>query len=126
MIHRFVEDLEKTLASSPVILSSNIQKHFGPDKATVYFKSTLLFIDSSILEIAVFANKSHNAVSIDKYRFHYMDKYGRMLFRYDNAPHHPGLPSFPDHKHTENNVLASLQPTLKGILNEISAIILKK
>lgn len=65
MIQRFVEDLEKTLAASPVILSSNIQKHFGPDKATVYFKSTLLFTDSSVLEISIFANKSGNAVCIE-------------------------------------------------------------
>lgn len=126
VIQRFVEDLEKTLASSPIILSSNIQKHFGPDKATVYFKSTLLFTDSSILELSVFANKSGKAVRIDKYRFHYMDNQGQMFFRYDNAPHHPGLPSFPDHKHTENRVLASTPPDVKNILNEISAIILKK
>ena len=86
-MQRFVENIEKTITSTPGILSSYIQKQFGPDNKTVYLKGNLLFIDSSVLEIAIFANKVHDTVSIDKYRFHYMGKDGQMIFRYDNAPH---------------------------------------
>ena len=32
-----------------------------------------------------------NEISIDKYRLHYRDGTGKMIFRYDNAPHHPEL-----------------------------------
>ena len=71
-MQRFVENIEKTIASSPITLSSNIQKQFGPDNETVYLKGSLLFINFSVLEIAIFATKSHNAISIDKYRFHFM------------------------------------------------------
>jgi len=27
-----------------------------------------------------------------------MDKKHKMIFRYDNAPHHPGVASYPHHK----------------------------
>lgn len=126
MIQRFVENIEKTIASTPSILSSYIQKQFGPDNETVYLKGNLLFIDSSVLEIAIFANKFRNTISIDKYRFHYMNKEGQMIFRYDNAPHHQEITSFPHHKHTPDKVIQSPVPSLKDVLNEISAIIIRK
>ncbi|MBI3599478.1 MAG: hypothetical protein HY097_02420 [Nitrospinae bacterium] len=125
MIKKFIEDFEKTIDSNPIILSSNIQKHFGPDGNTAYLKGSIVFIDSSCLELAIFI-KAHGTVSIDKYRYHYMDKQRQMFFRYDNASHHPEVPSHPHHKHIENNVISAHLPTLKGILDEISAAILKK
>lgn len=55
-----------------------------------------------------------------------MDNQRQMVFRYDNAPHHPELPSYPNHKHIKNIVTSSALPSLKEILNEIGVIILKK
>ncbi len=126
MTLKFIETIEKTLTSNPVILSSSIQRHFGPDSKTVYVKGSIVFIDSSVLELAIFAAESSNTVIIDKYRFHYMSNQGEMLFRYDNAPHHPETLSYPHHKHIKNFVISSHLPNLKEILNEISAIILRK
>ena len=126
MIRRFVENLEKSIVSNPVVLSSNIQKHLGPTNNTVYVKGSIIFIDSSVLDIAIFANKTSTVISIEKYRFQYMDKQGQMLFRYDNAPHHPELSSFPEHKHVGDRTISLPQPDLKNIFNEITALILKK
>jgi len=123
VIQKFVEDIEKTIASSSIVLSSNIQKYFGPALETVYLKGHLLIIDSSILEISIFATESRNTLSIDKYRLHYMNSAGQMLFRYDNAPHYPEIDSYPHHKHTTDKIIPSSMPSLKDILNEISAII---
>ncbi len=123
VIQRFVQNIEKTVASSSVILSSSIQKHFGPALDTVYLKGQLLMVDSSILEIAIFATESQNTLSIDKYRFHYRGTAGQMLFRYDNASHHPEIDSYPHHKHIPDKTIPSTMPSLKDILNEISAII---
>ena len=124
-MQRFVDHIEKAIASSSIILSSNIQKQFGPDNETVYLKGNLLFIDASVLEIALFAEKSGATVTVDKYRLHYMDRQGALIFRYDNAPHHRELSSFPHHKHTPGNVARSTMPSIKDVLNEISAIIIQ-
>ena len=125
MIQKFVQDIEKSIASSSIVLSSNIQKHFGPALETVYLKGHLIIIDSSILEIAIFATESRNTLSIDKYRFHYMDNTGQMLFRYDNAPHHSEIDSHPHHKHTLDKIIPTTMPSLTDILNEISAVIIE-
>ena len=126
MIQRFIEYIEKTISTTPLVLSSNIQKQFSPDSKTVYIKGALIFIDSSILEVAIFANEYTNAVNVDKYRFYYMDKHGEMLFRYDNAPHHREVITFPHHKHLPDRTIPSNMPTIKDMLNEISAIIIRK
>ncbi|MEK6682802.1 MAG: hypothetical protein AABY79_12660 [Nitrospirota bacterium] len=64
MIQKFVENIEKIIASNPIILSSNIQKQFGSEDETVYLKGNLLLIDSSVLEIAIFATKFQDETSI--------------------------------------------------------------
>jgi hypothetical protein len=53
-----------------------------------------------------------------------MNRAGRMLFRYDNAPHHPEIDAYPHHKHTSDGIIPSGMPSLQDILNEISAIII--
>lgn len=55
-----------------------------------------------------------------KYRYQYMDAQNICLFRYDNAPHHPELPTFPHHKHRGTAVEASLEPALHDVLLEIA------
>ena len=124
MILKFVSEIEKSIDSSYIVLSSNIQKYFGPGEETVYLKGHIAIIDSSILEIAIFATQSDDAISIDKYRLHYMSNSGQMLFRYDNAPHHPEIDSHPHHKHSGDKIIWAKMPSLKEVLNEISATII--
>lgn len=124
-MRKFSEQFEKAVSSNPIVLSSHIEKQYGPAGSTVYLRGRLLIIDFSILEIALFAGESAHGVVVDKYRFHYMSIDGQMIFRYDNAPHHPEVASFPHHKHTSVNVIPSYMPGINDILNEISAIILR-
>lgn len=125
-MQKYVEQFEKAVNSSPIVFSSHIEKQFGPTGATLYLRGSLRFIDSTVLEIALFANASGRGVIIDKYRFQYMSKDGQMIFRYDNAPHHPEIPSFPRHKHTSEKVMPASMPVIHDLLNEISAVILCK
>jgi hypothetical protein len=126
VIRKFSETIDKIIASSPIIVSTDIQKYFGPSYNSLYIKGTIYFIDSSLLELSLFVKEARKAISIDKYRFHYMHSDGHMLFRYDNAPHYSELSSFPNHKHVQHRAaIASSPPDLQDILDEISAILLK-
>jgi hypothetical protein len=125
VIQKFSETIDKIIASSPIIVSTDIQKYFGPSYNSVYIKGSIHFIDSSLLELSLFVKEARKALSIDKYRFHYMSSAGQMLFRYDNAPHYSKLSSFPNHKHVQHRTIPSSPPELKDILDEISAILLQ-
>lgn len=125
MIRQLAQDIEKLLSSTSIVLSSDFQKHFGPSDETLYIKGSVIFIDASLLSIALFFIKSGNKIQLGKYRYQYMDSRGEMLFRYDNANHHPELKTFPHHKHLGSIVIEAEVPDIKDIINEISAIILK-
>ncbi len=43
-----------------------------------------------------------------------------MVFRYDNAPHHVEITTFPHHKHEVDDIRASNEPTLYDVLLEIA------
>ena len=123
VIQKLVSEIEKTIDSASIVLSSSIQKFFGPGEETVYLKGHVTIIDSSILEIALFAIESDGTLFLDKYRLHYMNSAGQMLFRYDNSPHHPEIDSHPHHKHTPDKIGPSNIPSINDVLKEISAII---
>ncbi|MEW5766252.1 MAG: DUF6516 family protein [bacterium] len=55
-----------------------------------------------------------------KYRYHYMTSQQALIFRYDNAPHHRQLKTFPHHKHLPQGEQESDEPTLEAVLFEIA------
>jgi hypothetical protein len=52
------------------------------------------------------------------YRYHFQDKQNELIFRYDNTPHFPDLPTYPHHKHHPNDVIASERPSIAAVFNE--------
>lgn len=54
-----------------------------------------------------------------KYSFHFQDKKNNLIFRYDNAPHWPDVPTFPHHMHQNNEILPSKPVTLETVLYKI-------
>jgi len=125
MIQKFVARFEQSITSNPIVLSSEIKKYFSPQDDAVYLRGAIVFTDASSLDLSLFIQKTGRVLSVDKYRFHYMDSQSRMIFRYDNAPHHPDLASFPHHKHISNRTIPASFKELSDILEEISAIILQ-
>jgi hypothetical protein len=55
-----------------------------------------------------------------KYRYQYMDEKQELIFRYDNAPHHVKIYTFPHHKHESDGIKACEEPTLFDVLLEIA------
>jgi hypothetical protein len=57
------------------------------------------------------------------YAYHYQDAEGKLIFRYDNAPHHPGVPTHPHHKHTVEGVVSAEPPHFGEVLSEIDGFL---
>ena len=58
-------------------------------------------IDGSTLQFMELVNIKRDKVIHLKYRFHLMNVNDEMVFRYDNAPHHPEIATHPHHKHVK-------------------------
>ena len=58
-----------------------------------------------------------------RYTYHYQDASGEMIFRYDNAPHHPTVSTHPHHKHVGPTIEPSQPPDISIVLREIDRFI---
>jgi len=56
------------------------------------------------------------------YRYHCQDAQNRLIFRYDNTPHFPDLPSFPHHKHLPDHVIATEKPMVLRAIAECGGL----
>lgn len=88
-----------------------------------YVEDRLVFYDGSFLEPEEVLWVSRGEVVKLRYRYHYQ-KGDILIFRYDNAPHYPGLPNFPHYKHVGDRVEPVEQvPDLQEVLREIDQLL---
>lgn len=81
----------------------------------------LLFWDGSRLVVAETLIVEGTSLVKTDYAYHFQDAQSNLIFRYDNAPHHPGIATHPHHKHTPNQVEAAAPPNLWEVLQEAEA-----
>ena len=62
-------------------------------------KYRLKLKDGLIVELTERIIEERGTFNTTKYRFHWQNKSGELIKRWDNAPHHPEINSFPDHLH---------------------------
>lgn len=60
----------------------------------------------------------HVTPSIRRYAYH-VSKGSELVIRWDNAPHHRKIKTFPHHKHVKEEVLESKEVVLEEILGEV-------
>ncbi|RLC99635.1 MAG: hypothetical protein DRI77_02375 [Chloroflexi bacterium] len=80
-----------------------------------YDGSTLVFEEKTV-------KRGRNIIKV-VYRYHYQQADGTLAFRYDNAPHHPDVSTYPDHVHVGKQIKASAPPDLSDVLRRIDEIL---
>lgn len=117
MINHYFKDFADKITNFDLIVSSEIIERkvndfFGIIEGKLYFENGIL----EFLEvITVYQNK----LCKKKYKYHLRNKFDEMIFRYDNAPHHANITTFPHHKHLKNDITESEEPDILLILAEI-------
>ena len=118
LIEEYLAQIKRIIAQSYFILDA----HVSFDKRSLYIaviEGRLTFFDNSELHLMEFVNVKTKKDKY-KYSYHYQDKTGSLIFRYDMAPHHKNIPTFPHHKHTaDGKVIEAELPDLSSILDEI-------
>lgn len=123
MITKCFKKIERYLEAYGHIVEDYIlnKQIFTREKGAI--DGEVFFIDESRLDFLEVVNTNKPAKA--KYRYHFMDEANKMVFRYDNARHHPELKTFPNHKHTQDgSVFENGEPDIKEILVEIEKHIL--
>ncbi len=83
----------------------------------------LRFWDGSLLEFTEVLIEHGVVLVKTDYVYHYQDAHHQLIFRYDNAPHHPEIATHPHHKHTPNAIEPAAPPHLGDVLKQIDQVI---
>jgi hypothetical protein len=117
----YLRQVLSTLDSNPIIVSYDVE--FDVKSSTlILLHGTILFKDGSTLEFLELVKETDKGLERLKYRFQYT-KGSKLIFRYDNAPHHREIETFPHHKHVGNTVLPSKEKNLLEVLKEVEGTI---
>jgi len=64
----------------------------------------------------------HATPKFQRYAYH-VSKGTQLIIRWDNAPHHRQVNTFPHHKHVKEDILASKEMSIEDILEELEKMI---
>jgi Family of unknown function (DUF6516) len=122
LISEYFQKIESQIADCIYIIETSLVK----DKRSLHIgiiEGELFFIDESRLHFIEFVNVKET-IEVYKYSYHYQDRNIDLIFRYDMAPHHREIKTFPHHKHIHsNNVIEASAPAFAQVLDEISDLI---
>ena len=105
-----------------LITSSEIKADFRTEKIGL-IRGVIEFIDESRLFLTEYVDLRYKFDKLT-YAYHYQDRNGHLIFRYDNALHKPRQPS-KEHKHIKDEIISCGVPGLREVLEEILSPLVK-
>jgi len=119
----YAASIEATIHGCAMLVSYSLNAvQHSPN--TAYVEGEVFFTDGSRLVFFEFLRSAPGGLNREKYRYHVMDAGNQLVFRYDNAPHHAKIATFPHHKHHPSDVTDSLAPSFAQVVEEIESTIL--
>jgi len=82
-----------------------------------YYKLTIHFDDGSELHAREYIDLFER-----DYSFHWQTVDGQLITRWDNAPHHRHIATYPHHKHTCDGIFENAEISLQGVIDFIVRI----
>jgi hypothetical protein len=121
-IDDYFASLERGLVQNPLV--SHLEEPFNclaSDDHNGLVRGRVFFWDSSFLDLYEVVSTELGYPVRVSYAYTYLRE-GRRAFRYDNAPHHSEIITYPHHKHigSEDRLAPADQPSLSQVLAEIA------
>ncbi len=123
MLAEYFVNFDSIVNSLDFVLYSEIQKRKINDLLGV-IEGKLIF-EHGVLDVLEVIKITDNQLTKKKYKYHFRNQTDEMIFRYDNAPHHQNVTTFPHHKHFKAEITESNEPDIIQILAEIKALLTK-
>jgi hypothetical protein len=98
-IDAYLEAMKERFVTDPLVT----QFHVIRARSTLmdgYLRARLALADGSQLEFSEYMQRSSDGtIVVITYSYHWADANQELIVRWDNTPHFPDLPGFPDHIH---------------------------
>jgi hypothetical protein len=118
-LKQHISRIQAILYSRQEITINSFRVHEIVPNQSGIIEGRLGFWDNSLLEFSEFLVTRGTVLVKTDYAYHYQDTHNNLIFRYDNAPHHPEISSHPHHKHTPLGIESARPPHLNDVLREI-------
>jgi hypothetical protein len=120
-IERYLDDIADRLGELGGTFEAGPSIEPVRDESFAILDAVIRFDDGSRLEIGIVASGPRNFPDWLDYSFHLMDAQNVCIFRYDNAPYHPGTVHFPHHKHVgeAETIVDHPRPSLAQVIDEV-------
>ena len=120
LISEYFTRVKKLIDESEIVVSEKISfTEFASDEGMI--RGRLLLMNGYSFEFMEYVKGDTRL----KYRFHLADADGNLVFRYDNAKHHPELENFPHHLHLRAKVVSSKEKSFPEAFKEVLKFILR-
>jgi len=121
-IDEYFASLERSLTRNPLV--SHLEGPFtclASDEYNGLVRGRVFFADTSYLDLYEVVSTELGYPIRVSYAYTYLRE-GERVFRYDSAPHHPEIITYPHHKHIgpQDRLAPADQPSLGQILAEIA------
>ena len=103
-----------------LIKKKNIELNLVSEEMGI-IKGKIVFVNSNVLDFRELVSEEH----VD-YRFQFMNGNNRLIYRWDNAPHHKEIASFPFHLHAPEGVRECDKVSLIEVVDIIKALMTKR
>ncbi len=126
MIEEYLRQIDELLSASPAVRDIEIIRRTLRDtewEKILHYRYRVLLSDGGLVEMSERLVEIRGVVTTTKYRHHWQDERGRLLKRWDNAPHQPGIETFPNHLHdgAEEQVVSHVAVSGIEVLRHILA-----
>ena len=120
MIREYFSEVEKKLEEIKwLIKKKNIELNLVSEEMGI-IKGKIVFVNNNALDFRELVSEEHT-----DYRFHFMNGNKRLIYRWDSAPHHKEITSFPFHLHTPEGVRECDKVSLIEVVEIIKALMTK-
>ncbi len=98
-IDAYLEATKERFVTDPIVTRFDVIR----ERSTLvdgYLRARLALADGSQLEFSEYMQRSSTGeIVVITYSYHWTDANHELIARWDNTPHFPDLPGFPDHMH---------------------------
>jgi uncharacterized protein DUF6516 len=98
-IDAYLEAMKERFVTDPLVTHFQVLR----ERSTLmdgYLRARLTLADGSELELSEYMRRSSaGEMIVITYSYHWADANNQLITRWDNTPHFPDLPGFPDHIH---------------------------
>ena len=98
-IEAYLAAMKDRFVTDPLVT----QLHVIRERSTLmdgYLRARLALADGSQLEFSEYMQRSSaGEIVVITYSYHWANANNQLIMRWDNTPHFPGLPGFPEHIH---------------------------